>query len=154
MTTSTMCSLKPPLALELCQIRERVEILRKGAGIRRSSPFCTSTRVREQFGSSAGVSAFFSKLVPLRMLLYSSGLVSIRGTYLQYFTWYIRCLQCLQSSEISSLTREFVALYSYRVLQIAMGIVMQLDCSSNQQRRCGIQARGYPSFSLYPTCKD
>lgn len=67
-------------------------------------------------------------------------LVSIRGSYLQYFTWYSICQLCLQFSEISSLTRGFVALYLYRVLQFATGYRIQLDYSSNQQRKYGVQA--------------
>ena len=127
-----------------------VEVFRRGASLRRTSPNCTSMRVREQFGRRVGVSAFFSQLVLVWMLLCSSGSSKYSCSYLQYFTWYSRCQQCLQLSEISSLTRGFVALYSYRVLQFATAYQTQLDYSSNQQWRRGVQARGYPSLPYIP----
>ena len=58
--------------------------------------------------------------------------VRIRGSYLQYFTWYNRSKQYLKLSEISSLTHGFVASYLYGVLQFGTGRHTLLDYSSNQ----------------------
>ena len=84
--------------------------------------FCTSTRVREQFRRSAGCQLSAPSLYLYGCCYILRYLVSIRGSYLQYYTWFSVCQQCLQLSEISSLTRGFIALYSYRVIQFGTGI--------------------------------
>ena len=87
---------------------ERVEVLRRGAGLRRSSPLLYLYESGGVVREKCRVSALYSQLVPLRMLLHSSSCSKD--------SWFLSLLFYFELSEISSLTRRFVALYLYRVL--------------------------------------